>query len=304
MSRPQVIVVGGGLAGLSAAIRAPTTAPPVRLLERAPRLGGATWSFIRDGLSYDNGQHVFMRCCTEYRAFLERIGSADKVTMQGRMDVPVQRPGRPRRPPATGRLPAPLHLRPRWPRYRHLGRPTGSVRCAPCSPCGGSTSTIRPLDDRVLSDWLDDHGVSPTAIAALWDLVCQPPSTCPPTRPRCCSPPRCSRPACSTRNDGGDLGWSTVPLQQLHGDAARRGARIARCRGPTGAGVEAVTATTTRLRSSIVDGAAPRAPTPSSSPSRTTRSTLLPPGSFAQQDSVRASAARRSSTSTCSTTGG
>ena len=42
------------------------------------RLGGATWSFHRDGLTVDNGQHVFLRCCTAYRWFLDRIGRRDR----------------------------------------------------------------------------------------------------------------------------------------------------------------------------------------------------------------------------------
>ena len=38
------------------------------LVEVRPRLGGAAYSFERDGLWIDNGQHVFLRCCTAYRA--------------------------------------------------------------------------------------------------------------------------------------------------------------------------------------------------------------------------------------------
>ena len=93
--RPRVVVVGGGLAGLSAGLEAADRGAAVTLLERRPRLGGATWSFERHGIWFDNGQHVFMRCCTAYRAFLERIGSADGVFMQSRLDVPVLAPGGP-----------------------------------------------------------------------------------------------------------------------------------------------------------------------------------------------------------------
>ena len=93
--RPRVVVVGGGLAGLAAALEAADQGAAVTLLERRPRLGGATWSFERHGIWFDNGQHVFMRCCTAYRAFLERIGSADCVFLQSRLDVPVLAPGGP-----------------------------------------------------------------------------------------------------------------------------------------------------------------------------------------------------------------
>ena len=45
------------------------------LLEVRRRLGGAAYSFERDGLRIDNGQHVFLRCCDAYRALLARLGS-------------------------------------------------------------------------------------------------------------------------------------------------------------------------------------------------------------------------------------
>ncbi|MCU1502520.1 MAG: putative amine oxidase, partial [Ilumatobacteraceae bacterium] len=120
MTGSDVIVIGGGLAGMAAAIRAADDGAHVRLFERAPRLGGATRSFVRDGVSYDNGQHVFMRCCTEYLRFLERIGSREKVVLQSRMDVAVQVVGGPRSRLRRVQLPAPAHLSPALLRYRPL----------------------------------------------------------------------------------------------------------------------------------------------------------------------------------------
>src|SRR5207302_8096642 len=75
MSEPRVIVVGCGLAGMAAALSCADGGARVTLLAARPRLGGATFSFQREGLSVDNGQHVFLRCCIAYRRFLERVGS-------------------------------------------------------------------------------------------------------------------------------------------------------------------------------------------------------------------------------------
>ena len=115
-----MVVVGGGLAGLAASIEASDRGASVLLLERRPRLGGATWSFERRGVWFDNGQHIFMRCCTAYRKFLKRIGSAGGVFMQPRLDVPVLTPdgrvGSIRR--TSG--PAPFHLLPALLTYPHL----------------------------------------------------------------------------------------------------------------------------------------------------------------------------------------
>ena len=91
--RPHVAVVGGGLAGLTAALDCADAGARVTLLERRQRLGGLTWSFEHDGLRVDNGQHVFLRCCREYLSFLDRIGARGDVTLQERLDIPVLAPG-------------------------------------------------------------------------------------------------------------------------------------------------------------------------------------------------------------------
>src|SRR5579871_1519248 len=109
MSR-RVVVVGGGLAGIAAALDCVAAGASVTLLEVRPRLGGAAYSFVREGLRLDNGQHVFLRCCTAYRELLARIGGASGTFLQPRLEIPVVSPG----PQVTmlrrSGLPAPLHL--------------------------------------------------------------------------------------------------------------------------------------------------------------------------------------------------
>ena len=102
----RVVVVGGGLAGLAAALDAADAGADVTLVERRRASAGRTWSFQRDGLLVDNGQHVFLRCCTEYRAFLDRIGAGELVAPAGRLDVPVLAPGGGRRASAAPGAPA------------------------------------------------------------------------------------------------------------------------------------------------------------------------------------------------------
>ncbi|HZD75165.1 MAG TPA: FAD-dependent oxidoreductase, partial [Actinomycetota bacterium] len=109
-ARDSVVVIGGGLAGLSAALAAADGGAAVTLLEARPRLGGATFSIRRDGLDIDNGQHVFLRCCTAYRSLLERLGVSGQVELQARLAVPVLAPGGRIGWLRRGRLPAPLHL--------------------------------------------------------------------------------------------------------------------------------------------------------------------------------------------------
>ena len=63
------------------------------LLESRGRLGGAAYSFERDGLWVDNGQHVFLRCCTEYQRLVHELGADELVTIQPRLDIEVLAPG-------------------------------------------------------------------------------------------------------------------------------------------------------------------------------------------------------------------
>ncbi len=242
MSRPRVIVVGGGLAGLAAAVRAADAGAEVELYERAPRLGGATWSFRHDGLSYDNGQHVFMRCCTEYRAFLERVGSGDEVALQARMDVPVLRPGGAEHRLRRVALPAPLHLVPALARYGHLspGRRLRAVRTAL------ALQRLR-LDDPALDGvtfgtWLADHGGDPESAEALWDLVCLPTVNLRAGQASLTLAAKVFRTGLLDAADAGDIGWARVPLQELHGDAAARTLARLGASVHTGARVTAVEA--------------------------------------------------------------
>ncbi len=76
----RVVVIGGGLAGIAAALDCAAAGASVTLVEVRRRLGGAAYSFEREGLQMDNGQHVFLRCCGAYRALLARLGSEQLTT--------------------------------------------------------------------------------------------------------------------------------------------------------------------------------------------------------------------------------
>ena len=74
----RAAVVGGGLAGLSAALELVDAGHEVTLYEARPTLGGAVQTLPeREGDPSpppDNGQHLALGCFTEYLAFLQRIG--------------------------------------------------------------------------------------------------------------------------------------------------------------------------------------------------------------------------------------
>ena len=102
----------------------PTGEPRSPCSRPVPASAAATWSFSRNGLRFDNGQHVYLRCCTAYQRFLERLGTATMAPVQERLELPVLR-ARPGLPPVLshirrGSLPAPLHVLPSLMSYAHV----------------------------------------------------------------------------------------------------------------------------------------------------------------------------------------
>lgn len=219
---PRVAVVGGGLAGLAAAVAAADGGAQVTLYERAPRLGGATWSFQRNGRWFDNGQHVFMRCCTEYRAFLDRLGVAHQVAEQSRLSVSVMRPGRRRASISRTGGPAPLHLAWSLLRYRPLSVADRlrAVRTA-LALCRLDPDDPE-TDEMSFGGWLRFRGESDRAIAGLWDLICLPTVNLRADDASLSLAVKVYRTGLLDDSDSGDLGWTRVPLAALHGDAAAR----------------------------------------------------------------------------------
>ena len=78
MSQPDVIVIGAGFAGLSAAVRLAQGGARVLVVEERRRLGGRATAFAdpQSGEVLDNGQHVLFGCYHETFAFLDAIGVA------------------------------------------------------------------------------------------------------------------------------------------------------------------------------------------------------------------------------------
>src|SRR5947207_1821361 len=109
MSVPQVIVVGGGLAGLAASISLSQSGMRVALLEKSPRLGGRATSYVLPtGEHIDNCQHVTLRCCANLEDFYTRAGVADKIRYYDRLVF--SKSNGERGFIKASRLPAPVHL--------------------------------------------------------------------------------------------------------------------------------------------------------------------------------------------------
>src|SRR5512139_3631789 len=79
----RVAVVGGGWAGIAAAVRATQAGHDVRLLEMAPQLGGRARGTCVDGLRLDNGQHILIGAYRDTLSLMATVG-ADVDALLGR----------------------------------------------------------------------------------------------------------------------------------------------------------------------------------------------------------------------------
>ncbi len=108
----DVIIIGGGLAGLSAAVELTARGYKILLLEQRPFLGGRTYSFVDEttGDVVDNGQHLLMGCYHETRWFLKTIGSDHLATLQPNLRIDFLHPKKGFASLSCPPLPAPLHI--------------------------------------------------------------------------------------------------------------------------------------------------------------------------------------------------
>ncbi|MEB2346467.1 MAG: hydroxysqualene dehydroxylase HpnE [Deltaproteobacteria bacterium] len=223
----HVLVVGGGLAGLSAALDCVDAGARVTLLEGRPRLGGATWSARRGELEVDNGQHVFLRCCTAYRGFLARLGVEHLVALQPRLAVPVAAPGRGTAWIRSARLPCPAHLAPSLLRFHHLAFPD-RLRAARTARRIGALDLADPALDRVrFGDWLRAAGEPQASVDRFWDLLVRPTLNLPAREASLALATKVIQTGFLERADGADVGWALAPLRAVHADPAERALRAA-----------------------------------------------------------------------------
>ncbi|HVA67975.1 MAG TPA: hydroxysqualene dehydroxylase HpnE [Candidatus Binataceae bacterium] len=118
----DVVVIGGGFAGLSAAVALAQQGFRVAVLERKPALGGRAYSFPDPdtGDFVDNGQHVLMGCYAETLRFLNRIGTRRQLVFHPDLAIEMLERGGASATIRTARLPGPMHMSAALMRYRHL----------------------------------------------------------------------------------------------------------------------------------------------------------------------------------------
>jgi squalene-associated FAD-dependent desaturase len=177
-SSPDVVVIGAGFAGLSAAVRLVSRGARVLVLETRSRLGGRATAFPdpETGEIVDNGQHVLAGCYGETLAFLHEIGAQDHVRMQPHLAVTmVDRDGVATRLSCAA-LPSPLHLVAgvfdwealSWRDRFSVLKMAGPLRIARRELKPGATA-IAASPGETVENWLIRNGQTPRIREMLWD---------------------------------------------------------------------------------------------------------------------------------------
>jgi squalene-associated FAD-dependent desaturase len=170
MSRPRVAVVGGGLAGLAAAVALSDAACDVHLFEARRQLGGRATSF-RDpatGALVDFCQHVSMGCCTNLADFCRRT-LIDRYFRREHTLYFVGPDGRIAQLAACRWLPAPFHLAPALLRLPFLSLgdrwriARGLLKLA--------RTNIDVEREPDVATWLRERGQTAEAIERFWSVV-------------------------------------------------------------------------------------------------------------------------------------
>jgi squalene-associated FAD-dependent desaturase len=206
-------VVGGGLAGLAAALELVDAGNDVTVLEARPTLGGAVQTLPeREGDPEpppDNGQHIALGCFTEYLGFLDRVGESESY-LRTRLGLPVfDEDGR--AATIAPSLPALL-------RYGHLPLrdrlriPLVTTRCRNAEPLAGET----------FGQLLRRLGTSDAAVDRFWDVFIRPALNLPADEVDAGAGLFTVRTALLGPRANSDLVLPTRPLGRMHGDAAGR----------------------------------------------------------------------------------
>jgi squalene-associated FAD-dependent desaturase len=224
----KAAVVGGGLAGLSAALELAGAGHEVALYEARPTLGGAVQTLPRrDGDPEpppDNGQHIALGCFTEYRRFLERVGEGGSVRRL-RLELPViDERGR-----NAAIAPSPLALL----RYEHVSLGDRLRILRALARWGDSRGTT-------FADALRARGQSQRAIDRFWDVFIRPALNLNCEEASAEAGDFTVRTALLGERSDSDLLLPAKPLGEMHGDAAGRALEAAGAQVQRGARVESL----------------------------------------------------------------
>ena len=173
----DVLIIGGGFAGLAAGVALAEAGRRVRLLEQKPYLGGRARSFqeAATGSMVDNGQHLFMGCYHATLKFLETIGTRERINFQPQLRVQFIDPGRKVTELRCPSLPSPWHVLSGvfLSNSFSFSEKLDVLRMGKALRAGKNSSESASLGNQLtVETWLQQLGQSERLRRNFWDLIC------------------------------------------------------------------------------------------------------------------------------------
>lgn len=175
-SRPRALILGGGLAGLAAAVRLHEANFRTTLVESKNRLGGRATSFDdpQSGKTIDNCQHVLLKCCTNLIDFYRRLDVLNQIAWHDTLYFASKSSSSPTTPlidilkPAS-LIPAPLHLSLSFLKFR-------AFSLADKLALAKAMRAIMATDRKAVAhltflEYLKQHEQPPQLIKRFWEVV-------------------------------------------------------------------------------------------------------------------------------------
>lgn len=169
----EVIVIGGGLAGLASAAALAGAGHNVRVLESRRFLGGRATSYEigtgENAETIDNCQHILLRCCVNLLDFYRRLGVQDQITFY--RDFIFIEPGGRRSVLRSGLLPAPAHFTESFLSLKFLSLSEKLAVMRGISAIKSQYKKRSDLDQISMLDWLKEQRQPPRAIERFWRQI-------------------------------------------------------------------------------------------------------------------------------------
>jgi squalene-associated FAD-dependent desaturase len=212
-----VTVIGGGVAGMSAACALAEAGYRVQLIERRGYLGGRASSYLHPGVNevIDNCQHVLFGCCTNLLSFYRRIGVEKQIHWTSEMTM-IEPGGRRSQLGPSAWPPAPLHG---TPKLLSAAAFTVADKLALARAFRALMKPIAPDSTESLADWLRRHKQTPGAIERFWRLVIASALNADLDAIAVPYAAKVIRELFMNSAQAGAMGMSSVPLSQLYGSA-------------------------------------------------------------------------------------
>ena len=220
----EVIVIGGGLAGLAAAAALGGAGHSVKVLESRPFLGGRATSYeVGNGEEaefIDNCQHILLRCCVNLLDFYERLGVEQDIAFS--REFTFIEPGGRRSVLRSGMLPAPAHFAESFLKLSFLNF-SEKVSVGRAIQAVGREIRRTDLDRISMLDWLKEQRQPPRAIERFWRQVLVSAINEELDRMAAAHGLQVFRLGFLARKDAYEMGVPNVPLGRLYsGDAWKR----------------------------------------------------------------------------------